>query len=236
MLALLLVLSVTAATGCEATPEPPASTPTTTAPPDPAGIVDASATRMSDIAFATFDLYHDVGSSYLSNLGLYLDAVTGEIAMPDKYSLRMEATTGDKNVFVGVEIIGVAGTAYMNLLGRWGETDPLTLPFDFSELGLRLADIMRAIEEPAVVGEEQVERAPVWRIGGVVDSGAFKGLLVNASPGEPIDIDAWIGKDDSLLYKARVEGKLFSDDQTDAVRVLIIRGVDVPVEIEPPPL
>ena len=204
---LLLVLSVTTTTGCEATPGPPASTPT--APPDPTGIVDASATRMSDITFASFDLHHDVGSSYLSNLGLYLDAVTGQIAMPDKYSLRMEATTSDKNVFVGVEIIGVAGKAYMNLLGRWGETDPLTLPFDFSELGLRLADIMRAIEEPAVVGEEQVEGAQVWRIGGVVDSGAFKGLLVNASPGEPIEIDAWIGRDDSLLYKARVEGKLF---------------------------
>ncbi len=235
MVALLLVLSVIGAIGCEAA-EPPASTAADTASPDPAGILDASATRMSGITFATFDLSHDVGSSYLSGLGLYLDAVTGQIAMPDKYSLRMEATTSDKNVFVGVEIIGVAGKAYMNLLGRWGETDPLTLPFDFSELGLRLADIMKAIEEPTLVGEEQVEGAQVWRIGGVVDSGAFKGLLVNASPGEQIEIDAWIGKDDSLLRQARVEGRLFSDDQSGAVRVLIIRDVDVPVEIELPPL
>ena len=48
---------------------------------------------MSNITYASFDLDHDVGSSYLSGLGLYLDAVTGQIAMPDKYSLRMEATT-----------------------------------------------------------------------------------------------------------------------------------------------
>ena len=69
-----------------------------------------------------------------------------------------------------------------------------------------------------------------------MDSGAFKGLLVNASPGEPIKIDAWIGKDDSLLHKARVEGKLFSDDADGAVRVLTITAVDVPVNIEAPPL
>ena len=122
----------------------------------------------------------------------------------------------------------------MNLLGRWGETDPLALPFDFSELGLRLADIMRAIEEHTLIGEEMVEGAPVWRIGGVVDSGSFKGLLVNSSPGEPIKIDAWVGRDDSLLYQARVEGKLFSDDEPNAVRVLSMTAVDVPVEIEPP--
>ena len=191
---------------------------------------------MSNITYAGFDLDHDIGSSYLSGLGLYLDAVTGQIAMPDKYSLRMEATTSDRNLFVGVDIIGVAGKAYMNLLGRWGETDPLTLPFDFSELGLRLADIMRAIQEQSLIGEEMVEGTPVWRIGGVVDSGAFKGLLVNASPGEPIKIDAWVGRDDSLLYQARVEGRLFSDDEPNAVRVLSITEVDVPVEIEPPPL
>ncbi len=233
--ALVLVLLVLIAGGCETSPTP-TSTPEATPPLDPEGIVDASAVRMSNITYASFDLDHDVGSSYLSELGLYLDAVTGQIAMPDKYSLRMEATTTDRNVFVGVEIIGVAGKAYMNLLGRWGETDPLTLPFDFSELGLRLADIMRAVEEHTLIGEEMVAGVPAWRIGGLVDSGAFKGLLVNASPGEPIKIDAWIGRDDSLLYQARVEGKLFSDDEPNAVRVLAITEVDVPVEIEPPPL
>ena len=81
-----------------------------------------------------------------------------------------------------------------------------------------------------------MEGAPVWRIAGVVDSGDFRGLLVNAAPGEPIKLEAWIGKDDSLLHKARVEGKLFSDDEDGAVRVLTITAVDVPVDIEAPPL
>ena len=191
---------------------------------------------MSTIAYAAFDLDHDVGSSYLSGLGVHLESVAGHIAMPDRYSLKMEALTADRNNYLSVGIVGIGGRAYMNLLGRWGETDPLTLPFDFSNLGQRLADVMRAIEEPTVVGEEQVDTVAAWRIGGTVDSGAFKGLLVNASPGEPIKIDAWIGRNDSLLYKARVEGKLFSDDEAGAVRVLTITAVDVPVEIEAPPL
>ncbi len=238
LVALLCVLATFGFIGCESTPSPEAPRQATP-PPDAKPIIEASATRMSAITHAAFALDHDVGSSYLDMLGLYLDAVEGQIAMPDSYSMRMEATTTNRNAFVVVEIIGLGGKAYMNLLGRWGETDPLTLPFDFSSLGLRLADIMRAIEEPVITDEqgavEQVEGAPAWRIGGVVDSGAFKGLLVNASPGEPIKIDAWIGQDDSLLYRARVEGKLFSDDEADAVRVLTITAVDVPVDIEAPP-
>ena len=227
--------SAVVASGCGAEPTP-ASTTEELPAPDAAHIIDASAARMSAITYATFDLAHDVGSAYLSDLGLYLDSVTGQIAMPDRYSLRMETTTTNRNAYVVVDIVGVGSKAYMNLLGRWGETDPLTLPFDFSSLGLRLADIMRAIEEPAILGEMVAEGVGVWRTGGMVDSGAFQGLLVNAAPGEPVRIEAWIGKDDDLLYRARVEGKLFTDDQEGAVRVLEITGVDVPVEIEAPSL
>ena len=235
LVALLCLLATFASIGCESTTSPEAPRQATP-PPDAKPIIEASATRMSAITHAAFALDHDVGSSYLDSLGLYLDAVEGQIAMPDSYSMRMEATTTNRNAFVVVEIIGLGDKAYMNLLGRWGETDPLTLPFDFTSLGLRLADIMRAIQGPSILAEEQMEGAQVWRIAGVVDSGDFRGLLVNAAPGEPIKLEAWIGKDDSLLHKARVEGKLFSDDEDGAVRVLTITAVDVPVDIEAPPL
>ncbi len=193
-----------------------------------------SADRMSGITYAAFDLEHDVGSSYLSGLGLHVDSVQGQIAMPDRYSLRMEATTTNRNAFVGVEVIGVADKAYMNLLGRWGETDPVTLPFDFSSLGLRLAEIMLAIQGPALLGEDLLGDVPAWRISGEADSGDFRGLLVNATPGEPIRLEVWVGMEDSLLHKARVGGRLFPEDTTDSVRVITITAVDVPVEIEPP--
>ena len=235
LLALWLLFALTAS-GCGPTASQAPTPVEPTALPNAKPIIDASATRMSRITYASFALDHDVGSSYLSDLGLYLDSVTGQIAMPDRYSLRMEATTANRNAFVVVEVIGVEGTSYMSLLGRWGETDPTTLPFNFSRLGLRLADIMRAIEKSKVVAEEEIENVPVWHIAGVVDSSDFRGLLVNASPGTTIKLDAWIGQDDSLLHKARVEGKLFSDDQVGAVRVLTITAVDVPVDIEAPPL
>ena len=234
LVALGFMMVALAANGCESISSPSIAPAEPTALPDPNPIIEASATRMAVINYAAFDLDHDVGSSYLSDLGLYLDSVTGQIAMPDRYSMRMETTTTDRNVFVAVEIVGVEGKAYMNLLGRWGETDPLTLPFDFRSLGLRLADIMRAIQAPTNLAEEQIEDVPVWHISGIVDAGDFRGLLVNASPGETIKLEAWIGRDDSLLYKARVEGKLFSDDEAGAVRVLTITDVDVPVDIEAP--
>ena len=236
LVVLLCLLAMLGGVGCETTT--PASTVVAepASLPDAETLIEASAARMSAISYASFALVHDVGSSYLGTLGLNLETVTGQIAMPDRYSLRMEATTANRNAFVVVEVIGVEGTSYMSLLGRWGETDPTSLPFNFSSLGLRLADIMRAIEESKVVAEEEIENVPVWHIAGVVDSGDFRGLLVNASPGETIKLDAWIGQDDSLLHKARVEGKLFSDDQVGAVRVLTITAVDVPVDIEAPPL
>ena len=224
-----------AAAGCASAPAGTAQVSALPSPVvDPEVVLANAAARMSSISYTKFALVHEVGSASLASLGLLLTSVEGEVAMPDRFSLRMEATPIGQTAFVKIEIIFVDGRAYMRLLGRWGEIDPDTLPFDFSDLGQTLSGIINAMQAPSVVGTEQIGGVELVRVRAAVDSGDFLGLVTGASAGFPVELEVWIGRDDSLLYLARVAGQLFPDDQADVVRLLTLRDIDVPVDIEAP--
>ena len=212
------------------TPSPKALTETPTSDQ----VLRDSADRMSSIKWVAFSLKHENGSTSLGSLALELQEVKGQVELPDRFQVQVGAAPSGGTGYVQIGIIAIDGQAYMNLLGRWAEADLGTLPFNFTDLGRTLSDIMLAMQDVTFSPSEIVEGKEAFRVKGSVSSDALQTLVPNASSGFTIGLEVWIGQDDPLLYKAQVEGQLFSYDQPDVVRVLTLSDFDVPVDIEPP--
>ena len=237
LLCVMALLAIAACGGSDSAPDDSAEaqpTPTPVPTPTAREIVDGASSRMAAIASAGFLLAHETGTTNLSALGLDLHQVEGQVVTPDRAILNIEATATTQAAFFRVKIIVIGPDGYLNLLNRWSEIDPEILFFNFSTLGQTLSDIIKAIREPAAVGLEEVQGVETWRVTGWTDSSDFRGLATNAASGHRVDLEAWIGADDSLLYRARLTGRLFDDDQADVVRVLTVTDIDAPFEIEAP--
>ena len=93
---------------------------------------------------------------------------------------------------------------------------------------------MRSVVEPLVAGEEQIGENAVWRIEGMLDSGDLKAFAETAEPGYTVRGVIWIGQEDSLIHRIRLEGRLGPAEPEAIVRRVELSGFDQPVTIEPP--
>ena len=59
-------------------------------------------------------------------------------------------------------------------------------------------------------------------------------LITSADPGHEVTLTLWVEEADHTLRQLRIAGKLFNDDAPETTRLLIISGVNVPVDIQLP--
>ena len=62
----------------------------------------------------------------------------------------------------------------------------------------------------------------------------MRGLVPGAPEGETLHMEVWVGRDDYLVRKVRLTGRLVEADTPEIVRVLELSRFDEPVSIEPP--
>ena len=190
---------------------------------------------MSSIEWAAFSLKHLRGSAIWGSLGLELKTVEGVVALPDRSRFRIEAAPIGRPGYIEIAIIVIGDQPYLNLVGRWGELDASALAFNFNDLGRTLGDIILAMQDPVFSGTEIVAGSETLRMKGSVSSETLKTMVPNAASGFTVGLEVWVARDDPVLLKLRVEGKILADDQPDVVRELTLGDFDVPVEITPPP-
>jgi hypothetical protein len=59
-------------------------------------------------------------------------------------------------------------------------------------------------------------------------------ILGNEPTGRLVDLELWIGKEDSILRRLRLSGPISDDEADDIVRTVEISQFDEPFAIEPP--
>jgi hypothetical protein len=86
----------------------------------------------------------------------------------------------------------------------------------------------------AVMGEEVVGGERTWKVTADIDGGDLEAFAPIAEAGYPVKATIWIGAEEPLVHRVRLEGKMGEEDVEGVVRVVALSGFDEPVTIELP--
>lgn len=217
-------------------PAVPAATPTP-ARPDPDALVSAAADRLEKVRSFHFVLDHENGGSPIV-LDLTMKRAEGDMVKPDQLHASVEATAkviGKVNVKTEVISVGDKAEiqnpfAHSNWVPLPGQ-NPLAELFDPSAGAIAALRSGRNLE---LTGEDAIGGKPVWVVQGDIDAASLKDLTSVAEAGYTVKGTVWIGKDDPLLYRVRLEGPLGGDDDKEIVRKIELSRFDQPVAIKLP--
>ena len=228
-LALFLVIgTVAVGTGCGSAP-----TPSPKLNVDPEAILEQAIGQLNQLSYASFLLDQPLGTTELLP-GLEMSRVYGVVANPDRFRFTVEAQVG--GAYAEIDMVVIADQAYMTnfFTGKWEEVGLDLLPVNFANLGESLSAILGSIQSPSLAGTESLGKRPVYLVQGRVDSGDLSRLVPNAAPGFNVMLELWLEQSSSLLLRVVITGQVISTDIADAVRVLTLDDIDLPVEIAPP--
>ena len=228
--------------------------PTAMSVPDPSPalsprqVLEKSSAAMIGLDTASFTVEHEAEGSSELFPGVDLMRVEGQVDMPDRFKLTAEAQSRFPRSFLEVDVVVVGASGELGWQGatayitdfinrdKWTKVPPRTMPFNFTDLGRTLSDIIIAIQDPSFAGTETVDDAPSWRVKGVVPTESLETLVPSAEPGFQVGLELWVGQGQGLLRKVRIVGPIRDKDQPDVVRVLRMYDFDKPVEISVPPI
>ena len=138
--------------------------------------------------------------------------------------------------FVEIEMLAVGDESFM----KFSEGAPWTplpleqVPFNFGGVGITLSELLPAMSDVALVGQESVGDTPTVRIEGTIASEGMSGLIAGVDQGHSVTLTFWVNEDDHSLRQLRIAGKLFNDDAPETTRLLDISGVNIAVDIQLP--
>ena len=138
--------------------------------------------------------------------------------------------------FVEIEIIKVGDQAFLKLSkdASWDRMPPSLVPFEFVGLIEVFSTLPDTIQDAALTGREELQGAQTLRIEGGIDSGDLLPLINSTNPGHPVNLTLWIEEAGLLLRQIRLVGRLYDDDGPETSRLLEIRDINVPVDIQLP--
>jgi len=202
---------------------------------DPGPVLEQAVTQLLALESASFSLNHLKGSTALVP-GVSMTKVSGEISIPDRFSVTVEAQSEFPKSYLEISIVRIEDTAYMTSIfgGGWNQISPDSLPFNLFGLGQTLAGIMDAMQTPQVLGEERLNGIDTLYIGGAIDSQDLAQLVPGAGEGFPVGLELWLDQSQGLLQKVLIVGRVVPMDDTDTVRELTLRDINRPVNIEVP--
>jgi lipoprotein LprG len=199
-------------------------------------ILAKSASRFSSVKTFHYRLEHENGyiPVDLGALSLHLTSAEGDEAVPSRITADVQGKLGPTNVHVNV--IGIDDKTWItNPFTRSWQSAPGTASIQdlVDPVGLVKA-LASSLQQAKVDGMETVDGVQAYRISGTLSSDALTKSLAFAEGGRTLNVEAWIGKDDSLPRKARLKGALIADDKADTVRQISLSKFDAPVTIQPP--
>jgi hypothetical protein len=196
-------------------------------------LLSRSATKFGTVKTFHFKLEHEKGSIPIV-LGLRLVTAEGDTIVPNRLSADVQAKIGQ--TAVRVKVIGIDDKTWITNpftrdYQRLPGDSPISSVVDPAGLATSVA---RSLQDARVEGMEVVDGIDCYHISGTLASDALIDSLTFATAGRTVKVDAWIGKDDSLLHKARIKGPLVQDEDAAVVRQITLSRFDAVVSIEPP--
>jgi lipoprotein LprG len=184
-------------------------------------------------AIQSFHLAIDTEQTDVSNSGLSLTFVDGDVQVPD----RLEGKVGGKflGLAISTDLIVVGDDYYLRVpFSGWRKIDVSTLPSAFFDPEHGILAVIQGASGLKRDGSEEVAGVDTYRVTGTVKAEDLKTLLNNAEGDQELRLDVWIGKDDKLVHRLRLTGPIEPREDEDAVRNVELSKFDEPVHVEPP--
>jgi hypothetical protein len=189
--------------------------------------------RVDELQTFHFRLEHENGTSPIP-LGLELETAEGDVVVPDRMKAEIRAKAGGAGV--EVEVIGVGDEGWMtNPFSRqWQPLPEGTNIRDVFDPAAGIKAVVGALANVVVVKEEEIGGTSTYLIEGEVDSGVLQAAAPIAEPGLTVLVKTWVGSEDSLPRRIRLEGPFAPGEPDNIVRKLELSDFDEPLTIEPP--
>jgi|TARA_B100000315_G_scaffold251060_1_gene285126 hypothetical protein len=230
LMAALAVVGLIVACGSSAPAEPPGGLP---------GIdidlaMPQAVNQLLALKSAGFVLEHLEGSTVLVP-GVLMTKVSGEVSIPDRFRVTVEAESEFPKSYLEISIITIDDAAYMTdiFTGRWNQISAGTLPFNLSGLGQTLAGIIESVQQPRAVRAERVNGVDTVLIKGQIISENLSELVPGSADGFPVKLEFWLDRE-GLLQQVLIIGRVVATDIPETVRKLTLENINQPVVIEPP--
>lgn len=195
-------------------------------------VLEQAAEAIQDVTSFRFELTHQNGSTPLP-LGLELVAANGEMSLPA--ALRADIEARAVGINVNVEVISVDSETWVTnpFTRRWESLGNADIR-DFADPHAIVQQVLPLLDDAEVQGTASVGGVNTYALRGSIDSGALQSALGLAESGRIVQVEAWIGVEDSLPRRIRLNGPLSNDDASNVVRQVDISQFNQPVTIEPP--
>ena len=222
----LLVALALAACGGNGESKPPAGAPS------PAEQLNRSAAAVKNAKSFHFDFTQENGTLPMP-LNFRLVSAEGDYQAPDRIKAGVKAKASSANV--SVDVIGIAERTWItNPFTRRWQGLPDTTVADIADPSAIAGALLAGLKDAKVAGEAQVDGVKTYRVSGRVDSAALRQAFTTVEPGYTVTVDLWLGVDDSLPRRARMNGPLYKDDAANVSRQVELSRFDAPVDIKPP--
>lgn len=208
---------------------------TATATPTPKQRLDTAAARLQAVDTFHFLLTHQNGASSIAE-GLQMTRAEGDFERPDRFSARVNASF--QGLPVAVKVINVGDKTWItNPLLSGDHFQPLpngpqtTAILDPNSGLLRVAHDM---QNPRLGGTERIGNLDTLVMQGTVDAGTLQSVATDAESGRQVPTRVWVGKDDSLVYRIRIDGPLSASEPKNIARQVDLSNFNEKVDVEPP--
>jgi hypothetical protein len=194
-------------------------------------LLESAAARMDEVETFHFALTHEGGTAEIVR-GLRMRSAEGDVAGPDRMQMTVAASAGPVNVELSMIVLPDESWMTNPITGRW-ERESISLA-DFFDPASGVTGIMRLVTDATVTGSERIGGVDTYVVEASVDSGDLTFLASDATPGRTLPARAWIGVEDSLVYRLEVEGAVGAGEPEGLLRRLTLSRFGDDIEITPP--
>jgi len=188
-----------------------------TATPTPRQRLETAADQTAALSSFHFLLTHQNGASNIV-LGLAMTRADGDFVKPDRFRATVHASFQGFPVAVKVINVGnqtwitnpLQGVDRYQLVPNGAEAAAILDP------GTGILKAARNVRNPRLAATDKIDSAETYVILGEVDAGDLRSVATDAQAGRMVPTRVWIGRDNGLLYRNRLERDL-SEGQTNNI-------------------
>ena len=197
---------------------------------DVAALLLASADRMEEEPAFHFELEIENGRVQIVR-GINIERAEGDIAAADRVHFLVEARVGPLLAKIELIVLPDEGWITDPITGRWEREDVDVGQFFDPADGITA--VMRTITDAEITGTESIDGIQTYRLESTIASELLT-LFGNPQSGVELQLRAWVGIDDPLVYRIEVVGGVMAREEDDLIRRLNLSQFGADFDIQPP--
>lgn len=225
--ALCLVVTLVVSIGCSQSTSTPAASLTA------AQVITTASDKLDTVNSFHCTLDQTGGGTPIGN-GVEMTRFDGDILRPDRLKATITGTVSGMSI--GIQMISVGTVTYMTnpLTAKWEQLSPQFAILSVFNPNTGITTIMRGITNPAKLKDEQSAGVMCYHLSGSVDSEKLTPITGSSVKGTAINVELWVGKDDSLVRSIKLTGKITENEVSGIVRTLSLSNIDESINIALP--